>query len=107
MLEYGMQTVAQGNNLAQVQVPLNQMVAEAGAPTPAGLLAQARGGVVICQQMLDDLHKFADQFVGVRGEEKGANATSPVPNGNAEELRDSITHLSHRLNALCQRLSIL
>lgn len=97
-MEYGMMQQAQvGMNIAQ----------DAQAPTPLGILAQARDSVVGCQQMLNELHKFADQFVGVRGEDKVANAPSPVPNGSAEELRDSIMHLQGRLSTLCMRLSVL
>lgn len=97
-MEYGMmQQVQAGMNIAQ----------DAQAPTPPGILAQARDSVVNCQQLLNELHKFADQFVGVRGEDKGANAPAPVPNGSAEELRDSTMHLEGRLSILCMRLSVL
>lgn len=81
---------------------------QAGAQVmPGGLLQQAREAVLVCHSMLNDLHKFADQYVGIRGEEKNASAPAPVPNGQAEELRDTVTNLQARIRLLCDRLSVL
>lgn len=81
---------------------------QAGAQVmPSGLLQQAREAVLVCHSMLNDLHKFADQYVGIRGEEKPGSAPSPVPNGQAEELRDAIMQLQARIRLLCDRLSVL
>lgn len=100
-MEYGMTQA--GSQAAQP----GMNIANQPVPPMVGLLSQAREAVVGCQQMLNELHKFADQFVGIRGEDKGANAPAPVPNGSAEELRDSIMHLQGRLSTLCMRLSVL
>lgn len=74
---------------------------------PPGILLQARNNIDACHRMLDDLHKFADQYVGIRNEAQAANAPMPVPNGAAEEMRDYAGHLQSRLRALCDRLSVL
>ena len=36
-----------------------------------GILAQAMNALNACHKMLDDLHKFADQYVGIRNEADG------------------------------------
>lgn len=74
---------------------------------PAGLLQQTRHNIAACHEMLSHLHKFADQYAGVRHDEKNATAPAPVPNGLAEELRDATGYLLTRVNMLCQRLAAL
>lgn len=104
-MEYGLSGAAQ----QQIgQAHSNYATAQIAPEAPAiGLLAQAKESVTSCQKMLNDLHTFADQYIGIRVDEKGVNSPSPVPNGAVEELRDSILHLQHRLGALCHRLSVL
>lgn len=95
-----------GMQMQQAQAAMQQNY-EPQVQAPAGILQQARNNIDACHRMLDDLHKFADQYVGIRNEAQAPNAPTPVPNGVAEEMRDYAGHLQARLRALCDRLSVL
>lgn len=85
----------------------NYATQEPQDPKAVGLVQQSRTNVEHCNEMLSHLHNFADQFVGIRGEEKALNKPAPVPNGFVEELRDATQIILERLNSLCVRLSVL
>lgn len=78
-----------------------------GVPQSAGILQQTRLNIEACHQLIGDMHKFADQYVGIRNESQKPEAPSPVPNGQAEELRDAAAYLHQRIRAVCDRLSVL
>ena len=94
------------NYPTQAQYSQAQESGMAMAAPQVGILQQTRVTIDNCHEMLTALHKFADQYVGIRGEEKNASP-APVPNGMVEELRDSSSALLHRINALVGRLSVL
>lgn len=99
-MEYGLQSA--------VQAHLAASYAQAPQVEAAnGLFSHLQTIVERSHMIVDDLHKFADQYVGIRGDEKANNAPSPVPNGQVEGLIQTAVHLNTRLDALCQRLSIL